>query len=346
MLEFHYSYMITIGIVLVILLAILAFLPWNKHREYTKGRKVVAPEYLVQSRAYKARLFWYKFLKIMSLVACLGSIFAGCVLLARPYHTETRVEEQYGRDIILCMDISTSVDYLNEELVDELKYIVEDLSGERFGIVIFNTTPVVLCPLTTDYEYVLQVLDHVGRALHRRNDYWSFGSDDEYEDSWIGLNDYISSGTIVGNEYRGSSLIGDGLASAVYNFTDLEDLDRTRIIIFSSDNDLQGNPLVTLPEAGKVCEDYNVVVYGIGTEFMYTQDMQEMRQVVEHTGGKFYIEEQSGSVRRIVQDIDTHGKNLMQSTQYLVQKERPGLPFFFLLVGVSCFIVFLKISKR
>ena len=149
---------------------------------------------------------------------------------------------------MLCIDISTSVDYLNENLLEELKKTVDELHGERFGIVIFNTSPVLLSPLTDDYEFIKEQLDMIDKSLKVRNseddsDLYSTDLSSMYD--WLYYEGYITSGTLVGNEQRGSSLIGDGLAAAACDFSD-KDKTRTKIMIFSTDNDIQGNPVVSI----------------------------------------------------------------------------------------------------
>lgn len=184
------------------------------------------------------------------------------LLMARPYKKVVVQKESYNRDIILCLDISTSVDDLNLELVKNLKEMVNHLKGERFEIVIFNSFAVLLSPLTGDYEYIIDVLDQLESCLEGHN----LGNS-KLSDNWLYQSSYLMDGTLVGNEERGSSLIGDGLASTVYNFPNLEEK-RSRSIIFSTDNDLEGTPLVTLSQAAEICKENNVTVYGIGTANM------------------------------------------------------------------------------
>ena len=84
---------------------------------------------------------------------------------------------------------------------------------------IFNTSPVLLTPLTDDYEYVKDQLDLIAQCLKSRNE---VNLDDAFSSGydWIYYQAYISSGTLIGNEQRGSSLIGDGLAAAAIDFSD------------------------------------------------------------------------------------------------------------------------------
>lgn len=222
------------------------------------------------------------------------------------------------------------MDYLNENLLDKLKKTVDELQGERFGIVIFNTSPVLLTPLTDDYEYVKDQLDLIAQCLKSRNE---VNLDDAFSSGydWIYYQAYISSGTLIGNEQRGSSLIGDGLAAAAIDFSDA-DKERTKVVIFSTDNDIQGTPVATLDEATDICVSNNVTVYGVGTKEMTPENKESMKNAVEKTGGKFYLEEESGSFGEIVSSIEKLSKNLVKVR--MVDVETPELLYPFVLMLV------------
>ena len=70
-------------------------------------------------------------------------------------------------------------------------------------------------------------------------------------DGILEAREYLQAGTLSGAESRGSSIIGDGLASCIPYFGELEE-ERTRIIIFTTDNDLAGNEIVTIMEQVKI----------------------------------------------------------------------------------------------
>ena len=159
-------------------------------------------------------------------------------------------------------------------------------------------------------------------------------------DEYIRLDDFISKGTLVGNEMRGSSIIGDGLAAAALSFNNLEeDPDRTRIIIFSTDNDLAGEELITLPDAGKLCEEKNIIVYGIGTEYMYSGDLKEMKKTVEDTG------ESSSAVRDIVSAIEDQVETLDDATYEITEVDQPEMPFYLLLTTIAAMILLAFVTK-
>ena len=323
---------------------IAAFVTFRIKRKYKGGKKAYLPEYLKNDSGFKARVVWNTILKYVLIVLIITNILLSGFLMARPYKTESKQLANYNRDIILCMDISTTCDHLNAELIDKLEDVVRELNGERFGIVIFNTTPVLLCPLTNDYNYIIEVLDKVKEGLKMRLDFTNgkiLFSDKLYE-----MEAYISNGTLVGNDERGSSIIGDGLAAAALDFYDYEDKpDRTRVIIFSTDNELLGEEIITLPEAGELCQERDITVFGVGTENMVDADRQMMKDSVEVTGGTLYYGEDRDIVENIVDDIRRQIATLDDTQYEIIEYDTPELPFRLLLLSMSLMLLVAFILK-
>lgn len=325
-------------------MVIATFVTLRLKRKYKGGKKAYLPDYLKNDSMFKTRLVWHTILKYVLIALIIASILLSGFLMARPYKTESKQLANYNRDIILCMDISTTCDHLNAELIDKLEDIVRELNGERFGIVIFNSSPVLLCPLTNDYNYILQVLDKVKEGLKMRLDYTNgkiLFSDKLYE-----MDAYITNGTLVDNETRGSSIIGDGLAAAALDFYDYEEKpDRTRVIILSTDNDLLGEEIVTLPEAGVMCQERDITVFGVGTEIMDPDQRQMMKDTVEGTGGKFYYGEDRDMVENIVDDIRAQIATLDDTQYEIVENEMPQKSFGLLLFTLSLMLLVAFILK-
>lgn len=330
--ELRYSFVLFIGIVL---LAILFFLKQKKKKHiYKTGKKVANTKYVKNIPFYQEILKRYKMLVYIIEGLFFVTMFGCLFLISRPAYTDVIQEEHSNRDIFLCMDVSYSVDMLNLQIVEALKETVNNLKGERFGISIFNTTSVVLVPLTDDYDYVLKVLDDIAASLEAVTD---------YDTSSFYTYEYIVAGTIEGNEYYGSSLIGDGLVSCVNSFSKLEEeQDRTRIVIFSTDNMLAGKPVFTLEEAGEYSKNHNVVVYGIATEFIDYHDKLEFRNAVEKTGGTLYEEASGDTVNSIVKQIEASSKNITMGERKVVRMDVPQIPFIVLTFVVLALFVVIK----
>lgn len=327
-----YHWVIYVGAVLVSVMMIFVCVKSRRRDVYAGGKRVAGVLYSEDEKYYKKKLYLYRYGIIVTLVLSAMTVGMAFLLMARPYTNERVQDDKYCRDIILCIDISTSVDYLNENLLEKLKNTVDDLQGERFGIVLFNTSPVLLTPLTDDYEYVKDQLDLIAKCLDSRNSL-DLGRAFSTSGDWLYYDAYITSGTLVGNEERGSSLIGDGLAAATGDFSDREsDSKRTKVVIFSTDNDIQGTPIATLDEAADICKDNNVTVFGVGTKEMTDENRENMKTAVEKTGGQFYLEEESGSFSDIVSSIENMSKSLVKVKTMDVETPELEFPFVMMLI--------------
>lgn len=333
--ELKNQFMIGIGILVLVILFVFRFKGKNN---YKGGKKVIGLSYIENEPYFKKKVRQYKVLTCILTGTFLIAILTSFLLLARPCKTVATEKENYNRDIILCIDVSTSVDMLNMQLVEELKDTVKKLKGERFGIVIFNASAVMLSPLTDDYVYIIDLLDQIGKSL-KTNSSGNTSSEKCYYEY-----NYLLEGTLVGAEERGSSLIGDGLATTVYDFPDLKEK-RTRIVILSTDNELEGTPIVTLDEAASICRENNVVVYGVGTKEMGDDEKSEMKDAMEKTGGKFFMEEESGTVHEIVNRIEKSGKNLIKGKKQIQKVEIIGVPVVILTISVFLMILIRKIIR-
>ncbi len=330
--ELRYPFVIILGIIFII---VLIFVFKKKGIKYSNGVKVANTSYIKSNEYYKKKINEYKVIIYILKGICLFTIFVSVILLSRVSKTEKVNANEYNRDIFLCMDASGSVDELNLSLVDNLRDTVKSLKGERFGISIFNTSSVILVPLTEDYDYVLDTLDSL------KDSFDSLVNPNYFDNESYTKQNYITSGTLVGAEERGSSLIGDGLASCVYSFPKLEE-DRTRIIIFSTDNELAGTPLLTLEEAANISKSKNITIFGIGTKLMNDKNRIEFKNAVAKTGGD-YFEQSNNSVNNIVKSIERQSKSLLKKESQSYKTDLPTIPFIMLLVS---FIVLIILEKK
>lgn len=323
--ELIYPIVLYIGIPLLVFLTLIKF---KNKIHYKNGKKIANTQYAKQIDYYKKIMRKYKILSYIIKTTCIIAILISLVLIARPSKVETSETKQYNRDIFLCMDVSTSVVDLDENLVSEMKETVKSLKGERFGISIFNTSSNLLVPLTDDYEYVLSVLDKLEESL-KAYDVDSYDSKSSYKTK------YTEAGTLVGNEERGSSIIGDGLASCIFSFPNLEE-DRTRVIIFSTDNDdaSENGPIVTLNEAGQIAKERNILVYALCPELTSDKNKKELKNAVEITGGELYTETSSETVSKIVKKIESTKKMELESSKQTKKIDKPEIPFIILILSI------------
>lgn len=317
-----------VGIPVIIVLAVLRL---NGKSAYTDGKKVANTELIEQTELYKKLKRQYKIYGTTALISLLLAIACGIVLLSRPAKVEQVNTELQNRDIFLCMDISSSVDELNVEMCAKLKEVVKELDGERFGISIFNAKSVLLVPLTNDYEYVMEILDKLQGSFEESLKLYDENFDYMSDDFDYVLYNYKYEGTLSD---EGSSFIGDGLASCLYNFPDLtENTDRSRIIIFTTDNELNGTPYVTVEEASGLCKKNDVKVFAVAPDNVV--DESEFKASVESTGGKYYRSSSADSFDKLIDDIEETETSALTTIETLIY-DQPE-------IAVICMVVFMSV---
>lgn len=330
--ELMFPVAIFVGIPLAI---ILTFITIKKKDVYLKGKKVANTNFIEDTPLYKKLQTEYKVFSIIAIVCLWISLALAIIMLSRPVKIDAVSRELHNRDIIICMDISDSVDELNLQICNELKDIVKDLNGERFGITIFNARSVLLVPLTSDYDYVMDTLNTLEDAFE-----YSIGKDDLYTFELSDLYYYKYEGTL--SEF-GSSYIGDGLASALYNFPDLkENDDRSRLIIFTTDNELNGTPFVTVEEAAELCRMNDVKVFAVTPENIV--DESSFRSSMNSTGGGHYEATSNKIFDDLKDDIRLTGTSSMEDIKITIT-DKPEVLFIFLMIFITMYFIFSRKVK-
>jgi|UPI00054FFC7E hypothetical protein len=352
-----YPLITKIGIPVLIALVIVFHVIRRKYK-FKGGVRVANTSYARNLPEYKTYKNVHGFLKIVMEFSIIIAIVASLFLMARPVKTETVSNGTKKRDIYLCLDVSYSICYLNYDLVDSLKEVVKGLDGDRFGITIYNTSTVLYVPMTDDYDFILKKLDDLKTYFELQREYvenyWNvyyYQLDERYYEL-SELLSYYDAGTLVNNYTKGSSLIGEGLASALFSFPHLDDENRTRIIIMSTDNaqEALSKPLVELDEASDMCKNNGVTIFGIFPNEQvftrlndYSKDYdklaREMKEDVEKTGGAFYKQTDTVTVKDIVNDIQS--QKVMEVNEITINKvvDKPAIPAIILCIAIILLLI-------
>ncbi len=318
---------------------ILLFVGFKRKDIFKDGKKVANTGFIEETELYKRLKRNYKCFVILAMAGLWLSLLLSIIMLARPAQIDKINPQIHNRDIFICMDVSTSSDEINLNICKELKEVVRELNGERFGITIFIGQSVLLVPLTTDYQYVIESLDKLEDSFKKTlysditDLYWNNPE----------LYQYRFEGTICQDDERGSSLIGDGLASCLYNFPDLkENEERSRLIIFTTDNELNGNPIVTVEEAAALCKKNDVKVFAVTPKNIVDQDA--FRQAINSTGGGFYPVSSSKVFKELIEDIRLTDASVSEETKTIVT-DQPKALFIWLLICISIHFIFSRKVK-
>ena len=323
--------------------------------------------------SYKRRLVLYILLKIIGSAGLVTSLLSAAYLMGRPSYNKKIDAGVKRRDIYLCLDVSYSLYELNADFVENLKDVVRGLEGDRVGISIFNTSTVEFMPLTTDMDFTIDKLNELKEYFILQKDYMRFH--DEYEieemsndeflaflgslpkdeyDSFANLVytlDLIDNPVTLDNDVRGSSLIGEGLASCLFNFPYLEDSERTRVIIMVSDNaqaELE-QPAIELAEAANMCKNNDVAVFGIFPPAEALRDLRpeqnfdnlsaDMRQNIRKTGGEFYVVGSDFDTEDIISQIRSHEAMQVDEVSVNRQTDYPNRAIMICIIGLVLFVI-------
>ncbi len=305
---------ICIGIVAAGLIVLLFLI---KGKKYTGGSRSANNDYVKKLSQYKTLILEYHFLRAGAIIGMILALIGASVLVAKPAVVKSEVTELHNRDIIIGFDVSTSLDSVSVQMCEQLQDFVSNLKGERFGIVIFNGQAVKLVPLTDDYGYVISELEHLKKSIEAGRNAMFYSDLDE-------LSAYRFAGT---SSDRGSSLIGDGLASCLYSFNDFEENpDRARLIVLVTDNDVLGDEIVTVPKACELCAFKKVKVFGIAPFFVEKEE--EFKRSIESTGGKYFNTRNNDAIEDAIEAV----KDTDVSVSYKTTTIKKDLPETFIIL--------------
>ena len=352
-LNFQSPGMFIIGGILCAAVCAAAFFMRRKP-DRSRALKAANTKRLKLSPLYRRRLMEVRILRFLSVLAIIVAFLAALFLSARPYKRETVKNTVTRKDIFLCIDLSASNYEGVQELVEAFSGTVSGLDGDRVGISIFNTSSIQYVPMTDDYKFVLQRLDSLTEYLAAAEEFtknYAQKYDSVYEipeaerPRYEELNRIMAAfdeGITAGYEIKGTSAIGEGLASCLFSFPELNTEDRTRIILFLTDNheELLDAPLVTLADAAEMCALDNVAVFGIypggGQDNKAAlSEKEDMQAAVEQTMGQFYDSGGSLTAEEILADIQSRETALTNTATSVKNEDEPGVWIPILAAGIA-----------
>jgi Ca-activated chloride channel homolog len=298
----------------LLLLAALPFL-WKRYQnsESLRFSKMKVPS-LPNSRGIPAsgRVKWRKVPVVLRLAALALLIFA----LARPQKPlGTTPLSTEGIDIMLSLDISSSMlaqDFKPDRLQAALevgKDFIRKRPNDRIGMVIFAGESFTQCPLTTDHQVLLHLLENVNIKM-------------------------LEDGTAIGM----------GLATAVNRLRQSES--KSKVVILMTDG-VNNSGYIDPQTAMEMAINAKVKVYTIGIgrtgvapypvsdpytgrtvlrEMEVQIDEELLQQIASGTGGRYYRAEENRQLENIYKTIDELERSEIKMTGYTPKKEL-FLPF-------------------
>lgn len=257
-------------------------------------------------------------LLVLGLSLLIAVIGAG-LLVSRLMSVSTTTVDQRGKDIVLCLDTSNSVEHISLQAMDAYASIVAGLTTERVALMLWNTSAMTVFPLTNDYEFLNTELRAARQAL----------DDGSYE---------FLLGTAAGMEEFGSSLIGDGLASCVGRFDQIG-VDRPRTLVLVTDNELGGSPVYQLDQAMDLAVDRGILVYCLAPHFSHTLDLSDdlvtLGEQCRRTGGDMMPVTDAEGPTQILEAISRQEAVVHESQPKRIENDLPTTGIILLGLGLA-----------
>ena len=212
------------------LLPLLAWLLVRSHRRTLSAARAFADERML-ARIVPAARNHRLWLKGLLLVCGIGLLVLAA---ARPrFGVYFERVSQRGIDVVVLLDVSRSMlaedvapDRL-ERAKSDIRDLLQKMTGDRAGLIVFAGAAVVKAPLTTDHGFYRLILDEVGPH----------------------------------SAPRGGSLIGDAIRKAIASLGDRRDRDRA-IVLITDGEDHDSFPLEAAKQAGEM--GIRIITVGLG----------------------------------------------------------------------------------
>ncbi|WP_229116846.1 VWA domain-containing protein [Actinomyces bovis] len=274
-------------------------------------RRIANSAPFLRSPAVRERIARRRFLNAGLAVLAVAGLIAAGIIAGRPANVSTRSEKLASRDIVLCLDVSSSMWQVDMEVLKAFDKLLDSFQGERVALVAWNRTAQTMVPLTDDYDLLREQFNVARDALDYTPSLTSTADDERFLEVFGGtLSESVTS----------SSLAGDGLASCSLVFDQTEAKDRSRSIVLATDNvvlDRGHDQIYSLPQAGDLAASRNIQLFSLfgfdefqggggGHKLDPAPFRQELKNVTEIHGGLFYDvtdpKATEGIVNRLQQD--------------------------------------------
>ena len=354
------------GVLIIALVCLAAFLLRRRRRDRIRIR-AANTDRLKMHPLYQRKLVQARIFRILAAAGIILALAASVLLSSRPYRRDAVRDPVTRRDIFLCVDLSSSSYAGVKDLVNEFGRTIDGLDGDRIGISLFNTSSIQYVPMTDDYVFARERLDALAGYLSAEEEFMADyvqKYDSVYDipeserpryDELNGILSTFDEGITAGYEFKGTSAVGEGLASCLFSFPELNKEKRTRIILFVTDNheELLEDPLVTLEESAEMCAQDKVTVFGIypagrqaaqgsaesrgsADSSTASEEMRRMKSAVELTGGSFYETGSSITAEQILDDIASQA---IVDTNTAVASLDQDTPLFWVCLLIAGFIL-------
>ncbi|MDO4243957.1 MAG: VWA domain-containing protein [Actinomyces sp.] len=310
-------------------------------RASSRPRRVANSAPLLLSPVVRSRLHARRWLHALMAVLVITGLVAASFIAGRPVKETIRNEALASRDIVLCLDVSTSMVTTDAKILETFSEMLDTFDGERVALVAWNTTAQTIVPLTDDYVLLEDELNNIADVLDF-NPYYGNPAIDRYAETFAGT---------VTPDVEASSLIGDGLASCAMAFGH-NVADRSRSIVLASDNQVQDPDalqIYSLSEAADLAaqEDIRLFsLFGADPELIDPsvsgKDVEEARdeleQVTTEHNDRFYEVDDADAAGSIVEEMEAEQVDELGDDTQVRRSDVPHTAAWLLALVVLAFL--------
>lgn len=307
---------------LIIAAIVLGFFAWRRARKTGSehGRPVANSHRLTRIPGYRRAVKRSSLRALLTLATLAAVITLSAIGSGRWIYQRVEQPEKFNRDIVLCLDVSGSMVDYDVQVIGRYLEMLPGFQGERLSLVLWDASAVPVFPLTDDYDFVEEQLKLVSDSM----------------DSHGKVGSEYFAGTRNGS---GASLVGDGLASCALMFGETADDGRSRSIIFATDNAVNGDALMSLPEAAALTKERKITVYGLDANEHEDAFADEYRVQIEQHGGKYFKLSDESSISAIVDDITSEQTSIIRGAPIVLITDRPAGWLIAILLTLTGYLV-------
>ena len=317
---------------LFLLILLIPYIAWymiNREHSTPSLRISTIESFFHAPKSFRQRFIHLPFICRLVCLTC------AIIALARPQTTNNWSNKSVeGIDIMLCMDVSTSMlaEDLKPNRIEAAKNVaLEFISGrpdDNIGLTLFAGEAYTQCPMTVDHAVLLNLLNGMKVDMAQR-----------------GL---IDDGTAIGM----------GIANALSRLKDSKAKSKVIILLTDGTNNCGQ---ISPNTAADIAKSFGIRVYtiGVGTngtarypypvgghiEYVNIPveiDTKTLAEIARKTDGEFYRATNNQKLHEVYQEIDKLEKTKMNVKQYSKRYEAYGM---FMLISVLCLLLELLLQN-
>lgn len=323
------------ALLLLAAIAVWAITFWNRRAMRRSPVLVANSQYMDRIPSFVRAQRTARVVRVLQVGIAVFAVIAASLLSGRIASERIETPEFSSRDIVLCLDVSGSMYEYDTEILSTFAQMVDSFEGERVALSIFNSTSRTVFPLTNDYDLIKRELENGAEAIDFDEFGYRLGTQDYSDDKVRQYVDFVDGTRGIADE---ASIVPDGLASCAQVFDQAEQ-DRSRSIIFATDNEVNGEPIFTLDEATErvASRDIDLYTFYPGAYECGPQCFEELETATEDQDGELYESSDPEAIPSIINQIQKTQAEVLGATPTVVRTDHPALGFvltFLSLVGI------------